>query len=152
MTMTTSSSWLSLPIQLLRYYAPSSSSSNRLGLGSVHRPSPHCARMHMQPAKGLKPVTATGRGDGGGVDAASPLRLLADEVAPELHAAAKRMVGGGALHSPKGRPGSPTEGSGGGKIRTTHAAAPTTTFARARGPTPPGLPAEGSGGNGGTKH
>jgi hypothetical protein len=73
---------------------------------------------------------------------------VADEVAPpELW-----IGGGGALcTSPKGcHPGPPKEDDGGGG-RIHHPAAP--TFAkRVRGPTPPGLPAEGSGSNGGSKH
>jgi len=90
-------------------------------------------------------------GDDDGVAATTSLhRVVADDgvaLTPEL-----RVVGGrGALcSSPKGRPAGPTrEDDGGGK---THDAAAPTFVKRARGPTPPCLPAEGSGGNGGCKH
>jgi len=109
----------------------------------------------MQPSKGLKSVVvassyhqdeAAGHGDNNSIAATGLLHHVDNEVAPpELRA------GGGALwSSPKGRPaGPPREDDGSDKING--AAAP--TFAtRARGPTPPGLPAEGSGGNGGRKH
>jgi hypothetical protein len=113
----------------------------------------------MQPTKRLKSVTvmadasyedeaaAVGHPGNNNIATTSLLRHVADEVAPP-----ELWTGGdGALcTSPKGRhPGPPKEDDGSGRIH--HPAAP--TFAkRVRGPTPPGLPAEGSGSNGGSKH
>ncbi|CAD6266055.1 unnamed protein product [Miscanthus lutarioriparius] len=147
------SSSLSSPLHLPRY-TPSSLSTCRLGPGTVYQHSPYSTG-RMQPSKGLKSVAvassyhqdeAAGHGDNNSIAATGLLHHVDNEVAPpELRA------GGGALwSSPKGRPASPPrEDDGSDKING--AAAP--TFAtRARGPTPPGLPAEGSGGNGGSKH
>ncbi|CAL5010442.1 unnamed protein product [Urochloa decumbens] len=125
--MASSSSSLSLPLQLLRF-GTSTSSSSRVGLCALHRPSPASIRLR-QPARGLRPVAAVSYHDGtaghGEDDAA---------VAAELRAA-RAVV----------RAGKPKEGGGGngGKI---HAVAVSAVKPALR------LPKEGSGGQGGSIH
>ncbi|OEL14983.1 hypothetical protein BAE44_0023998 [Dichanthelium oligosanthes] len=146
-----SSSSLTFPLHLLRC---GTSSSARLGrLSALYRPSSSRSVVRLQPTRGLlRPVAAAasyhdeaaaGHGDNGGIAAASVLLHQVDDVA-ELRAA--RV--GRAPQPPKGRPGKPKE-DGGGKIH----AAPTSAANRALGaPAPLGLPAEGSGGQGGSRH
>ncbi|KAG0522699.1 hypothetical protein BDA96_07G060100 [Sorghum bicolor] len=143
-----SSSSLSLPLQLPR----SAPSSARLGQGTPgYRPSPSAGgRLPTTTTKGLRFVAATssyqheaaGHGDSGIVVATGALHLVAaGDDGDELLRGAAVRVRGGAPRSPKGRPGTPREGSGGagGKVN----AAPPTLLR---------LPKEGAGGQGGSIH
>ncbi|CAO2187160.1 unnamed protein product [Urochloa humidicola] len=139
--MASSSSSLSLQLQLLRY---GTSSSSRVGLRALHRLSPPSVRLR-QPMRGLRPVAAVSYHDeaSGQGDAAATSVLLrqVDENAVMAELRAARTVGR-ASQAPKGRPaGKPKEGGGGngGKI---HAAAMTATSQR--------KPKEGRGGQGGS--
>ncbi|RLN03404.1 PH domain leucine-rich repeat-containing protein phosphatase 1-like [Panicum miliaceum] len=152
-----SSSSLTLPLQLLRY----GTSSSHVGLRRpLYRPSPPSIRLLA--ARGLRPVAAVasyhdeasggcaGAGDDGIVAAATSVGLhqVADDAAAAAELRAARCVGR-APQPPKGRSGKPKEG-GGGKV---HAAPPTAAAKPVpRAPAPPGLPKERSGGQGGKIH
>ncbi|CAO2164244.1 unnamed protein product [Urochloa humidicola] len=119
--MASSSSSLSLPLQLLR----TGTSSSPIGLRSVYRPSPS-TRLRLPVARGLRPIAAVSYNDeaaghGGDAIAAATSVLLrqvdGNAVAAELRAA--RTPGRRGPQAPKGRPaGKPKEGGGGngGKI------------------------------------
>ncbi|KAJ1267490.1 hypothetical protein BS78_07G060600 [Paspalum vaginatum] len=103
-------------------------------------PSARARRLQLRSTRGLETVVEAASyhgseaaaldGDGDDVSAAELMMRAARSA---------RTAGGG----PNGRPGQPKEG-GGGSVNATVLAQ--------RAPTPPGLPAEGSGGQGGSVH